>query len=112
MTLTPKETTMQKQTIQVGEKYEGGLRVVAVETVKSAKTITTDLYFVRQQVSDIGGMAFHFEKMGDASSTYDVLLNAPGGGHTCECWGSMRWTPKTGKPCRHVTAALQIIRGK
>ena len=101
---------MCKQTIHVGEKNEG-LRVVAVETHKSAKSIVTDLDFVRQQVSDFGGMAFHFEKMGDASFTYDVLLNAPGGGHTCECWGSLRWAPKTGKPCRHVQAALQIIRG-
>jgi hypothetical protein len=45
---------MCKQTIHVGEKNEG-LRVVAVETHKSAKSIVTDLYFVRQQVSDFGG---------------------------------------------------------
>jgi hypothetical protein len=100
---------MCQQTIQVSEKYDTGYRVVSVETQKSAKSVQTDLYFVRQQVSDIGGMAFHFEKMGQPESTYDVLLNAPGGGHSCECWGSMRWTPKTGKPCRHVQAALAIV---
>jgi hypothetical protein len=37
-----------------------------------------------------------------------VLLNAPGGGHTCTCpWGSYKPNDKN---CRHVEMCLQAVR--
>jgi hypothetical protein len=113
----PTATLTRKQTIEhtwitVGEPTDDGLRAVGITTLKgnNPENCVCDTYFVRMGLSQLGGLAFHFEKFGEPNSQYDVLLNAPGGGHTCECWGSLRWTPKTGKPCRHMRMAQEIVK--
>jgi hypothetical protein len=70
---------------------------------------TDDVYLLERQTSAFG-VAFKVRKMsGDnEGETYDVLLNAPGGGHSCDCkWGTfkshMKW-------CRHVDLCLQAVR--
>lgn len=68
---------------------------------------TTDTYLLSRQPSDFG-IAFTVRKMDDEGESYDVLLNAPGGRHSCDCkWGTYK---SHIKPCRHVEMAIQALR--
>jgi hypothetical protein len=66
-----------------------------------------DTYLLERQPSDFG-VAFHVRKYSEENEQYDVCLNVPGGGHSCEC----KWATYKGhiKPCRHVEMALQALR--
>jgi hypothetical protein len=59
-----------------------GLLAASVSEVKGQHS-THDTYFVRRIPADFG-VGFELEKTGDAELRH-VLLNAPGGGHTCDC---------------------------
>ncbi len=73
---------------------------------KQGDSTTTDTYLLSRQPSDFG-IAFPVRKM-DEEASYDVCLNAPGGGHTCDCkWGTYKGHIK---PCRHVEMAIQALR--
>lgn len=95
--------------LSLGDAVNGLLAASVCETKigKKANTTTCDTYYIRRIRSEIGGVAFEIEKTGDAEVRH-VLLNAPGGGHTCDCkWGTYQ---PNGKPCRHVEMCLQALR--
>src|SRR5262249_25463687 len=78
---------------------------VCVRETTHGKT-TTDTYLLERQPSDIGGIAFQVKKCDGES--YDVLLNQPGGGHSCTCkWGSYKAHIKN---CRHMDLCIQALR--
>ncbi|HTU21624.1 MAG TPA: hypothetical protein VMG10_26545 [Gemmataceae bacterium] len=91
--------------LSLGEPVNG-LLAASVAEVKGGVT-STDTYYLRRIESQIGGVAFEVEKTGDSEPRH-VLLNAPGGGHTCTCkWGSYK---PNSKPCRHVELCLKAVR--
>lgn len=112
MTITTTTTRQAKaatirREIEISEPAPSGLILASVTEIHNAgQKITVDLYWIRRQASDFG-LAFAVEK-GLDGTVYDVLLNAPGGGHSCDCahgcYGSHR------KNCRHVECCLQAIR--
>jgi hypothetical protein len=77
-----------------------------------------DAYLVRKVASD-WGVAFEVCKLfrakgDDGPPCYSVNVDPSDpedGDHTCECRGSLHWTPQTGRPCRHVAALLALIAG-
>src|SRR5262249_11040136 len=80
----------------VFEKHEG----------KKTTKCTSDAYLLERIPSQMGGIGVEVVKSGSTSEgeVYQVLLNAPGGGHDCTCpHGAYRGHVK---PCRHVEAAL------
>jgi|SRR5579884_1539183 len=90
--------------LSYGEAVNGLLAASCTEA-HSAGKITSDTYFLRRQPSDFG-VAFTVEKTD--GTVYDALLNAPGGGHSCDCpHGTYR---PNSKPCRHVEMCLQALR--
>jgi hypothetical protein len=66
---------------------------------------TQDTYLLERQPSAFG-VAFTVRKID--GEQYDVCLNVPGGGHSCDC----KWATYKGhiKPCRHIEMALQACR--
>jgi hypothetical protein len=93
------------RTITITFALAGRCEVRVTET--QGHKITTDTYLLERQPSAFG-VAFWVRKCSDEREQYDVLLNAPGGGHTCDC----KWATYKGhlKPCRHIEAALQAVR--
>ena len=74
---------------------------------RGAKNIS-DVYILSRIAGTAFGLGVHVEKQLGEAGSYDVLLNAPGGGHTCNCpHGTYRGHVK---PCRHIEAALQAVR--
>jgi hypothetical protein len=109
MTTTTRQTKACKITrhLNLGEAVNGLIAagVTEVHHRTGEPKIVVDNYFLRRQPSDFG-VAFQVEKFG--GETYDVLLNAPGGGHSCDCkWGCYGGHKK---PCRHIELALQAVR--
>ncbi|SRR5579871_695360 len=93
------------RTIEIAPPNGGPLLATVVEQL--GHKIDVQSYWLTRIRSQIGGMAFQLEKFDDGT-IYDVLLNAPGGGHTCDCkWGSFK---PNAKPCRHVEMCLQALR--
>jgi hypothetical protein len=83
----------------------GRCEVRVVET--QGHKITSDTYLLERQPSQFG-VAFTVRKCSDEREQYDVLLNAPGGGHSCDCkWGTFKSYIKN---CRHVDLCLQAVR--
>ena len=93
-----------KRTISASFALAGTCEARITET--HGHKITTDTYLLSRQPSDFG-IAFRVQKC-DSEDAYDVLLNQPGGGHSCDC----RWGTYKGhiKPCRHIETCLQVIR--
>src|SRR5579884_1544844 len=60
---------------------------------------TTDTYLLSRQPSDFG-IAFSVREVDAEGERYDVLLNAPGGRHTCDC----KWAPTRVTSSRAVTS--------
>jgi hypothetical protein len=108
MTTTTRQTKQARITrqIELSDSLNGLVLAVVTEVHNGGQKITCDLYWLRRQPSDFG-VAFTCEKAQDGAS-YDVLLNAPGGGHSCDC----KWSSYRGhlKPCRHIEACLQAVR--
>jgi hypothetical protein len=106
MTTATRNKTTRTETsrlITIGDANGNRLACGITET-KGTKT-TSDLHFVARIEADFG-VAFSFAKHG--GDTHDVCLNAPGGFHTCDCpWGTYGSNKKS---CRHVEAALRIVR--
>jgi hypothetical protein len=78
---------------------------VGVKTTRS----TSDVYVLTRLATDFG-VGIRCVKSGSTGDgeARDVLLNAPGGGHTCDCaWGSYGGHKK---PCRHIELALLACR--
>jgi hypothetical protein len=80
-------------------------RCEARVTEQTDNKIVTDTYFLERQPSDFG-VAFTVKKID--GEQYDICLNVPGGGHSCDC----KWQTYKGhiKPCRHLEMALQALR--
>lgn len=77
--------------------------------LKTKVKLSSEVYTLERISSDFG-VAFQVNKMtGDnAGECYDVCLNVPGGGHSCDCpHGTYR---PNDKPCRHVEMCLQALR--
>jgi hypothetical protein len=97
------------RSISIGPAVNGlcAASVTEAHHRKGEPKIQCDTYFLRRIPSEIGGLALEVEKWGDSELRH-VLLNAPGGGHTCDCkWGT--YCPNS-KPCRHVEMCLQTVR--
>lgn len=102
-TRTTKSETI-RRTISIAFALAGTCEARVTED--NGRKITTDSYLLSRQPSDFG-IAFRVRKC-DSEDAYDVCLNAPGGGHTCDCkWGTYKGHIK---PCRHVEVAIQAIR--
>jgi hypothetical protein len=82
---------------------------VRVTEVQRGKR-TEDTYLLEQLPSQIGGVVFTVRKFADGGDSYQVLLNAPGGGHSCDCKWDCYGSHK--KNCRHVDLCLQALREK
>jgi len=94
------------RTIDLSDALNGMVLATVNEVHNDGVKITSDLYWLRRQPSAFG-LAFTVEKAADKTA-YDVCLNVPGGGHSCDCpWGSYGGHKK---PCRHVEICLQTIR--
>jgi hypothetical protein len=92
------------RTISVSFALAGRCEVCVRET--KVGLTTTDTYLLSRQPSHIGGVAFQVKKCDGES--YDVLLNQPGGGHSCTCkWGSYKAHIKN---CRHMDLCIQALR--
>jgi hypothetical protein len=66
-------------------------------------------YYLEPLPADFG-LAFRFEKFSTCRiegepDGYDVLLNQPGGGQSCECKGFLRWGH-----CKHIDTILDLVR--
>jgi hypothetical protein len=82
-------------------RYNAGPALAHVTEIKG-DIITVDLYWLRRMPSDFG--VYIAVEKGETGEVHDVLLNAPGGGHTCTCkWGTYKGHTK---PCRHIETAL------
>src|SRR5215469_16880494 len=96
--------------ISVEEDFGAPLTIAVVfEKHQGKKTTkcTSDAYVLRRIPSEIGGVGVEVEKAGDPEARH-VLLNQPGGGHSCTCkWGSYKGHVSA---CRHILAALQAVR--
>jgi hypothetical protein len=92
------------RSITVSFALAGRCEVCVRET--QGDNTTTDTYLLSRQLSQIGGSAFRVRKIDGES--YDVLLNKPGGGHSCTCkWGSYKAHIKN---CRHMDLCIQAVR--
>lgn len=77
--------------------------------LKTKAACECDVYILERRSSDFG-LYVHVKKAGSTANgeEYDVLLNAPGGGHTCDCpHGTYKGHIK---PCRHIECALAAAR--
>src|SRR5262249_36104424 len=63
------------------------LRATITETkqLKTKTTSTSTTYILRPVPSQMGGVGVLVEKLGTDGEVYNVLLCAPGLGHTCDC---------------------------
>jgi hypothetical protein len=118
MTSTQTRTTKQatiSRTITVSREVEpwGTTTYATVfeqhQGKRSVKNIS-DVYVLTRIAGVQFGLGVHVEKVAGQSEgqVYDVLLNGPGGGHSCDCpHGSYKGHVK---PCRHIEAALQAVK--
>jgi hypothetical protein len=79
------------------------------KVLKTKTVLTSDVYTLERIPSDFG-LAVRVNKQLAEGESYDVCLNMPGGGHSCDCpHGTYKGHVK---PCRHIEAALQAVREK
>src|SRR5262249_12799707 len=111
MTRTTKQATITRQ-ITISEERAPWGRTIYAQAFEQhhgngQRKNVPDVSPLERIPSDFG-LAVRVDKQLCEGESYDVLLNAPGGGHTCDCaWGSYGGHKK---PCRHVEAALQAVR--
>jgi hypothetical protein len=99
----PKSRPPVQRIFHLSAAVHGAVLCTVTETA-GGKT-TCSLYWLRRQPSDFG-LAFQIEKPAEGL-VYDVLLNGPGGGHTCDCpWGAYKGHVKA---CRHIEACLLAL---
>jgi hypothetical protein len=95
------------RTITISHALAGRCEVRVTEVQNGKRT--EDTYLLERMASDFG-TAFSVRKFAEGGDTYDVLLNGPGGHHSCDCkWGTYKSHVKN---CRHVDLCLQALREK
>jgi hypothetical protein len=82
--------------------------ITETKQLKTKTTSTSTTYILRPIPSQMGGVGVEVEKLDESGEVYNVLLNAPGLGHSCDCpHGTYRGHVK---PCRHIEACLEALK--
>jgi hypothetical protein len=91
------------------ERTNIGVRCTITEEkqLRTKTTTSTTTYLLRRIESQLGGVGIEIEKLGTDGELYHVLL-AGRHGHECDC--AHGTYSKSGKPCRHIAAAIEARR--